>query len=667
MRAYEPMSSHLRDDVVTSAIGIFTRKLPNGDGTRSSVLDDWLRYLSEDRAHRHPGGKPTCETSIVYSVLAILVAIYVLILERRRITWGGVTDLLLHRLDPAQRQQLGMTADLTGTRAEADLLGRTSKDPQVQRDGLAAHKAEADRVSKFGREIMDVIDPSPFYKRDTLTKKERTRAKRAQADDAKKGRPSSRERAAGTSVNGQHRRVGTKMNNKLRREILQDENHPDRRIHDATIKRNTNRLLDVMNKIVAAAAPENFPHYYMHDLAVDETIAITMKPRFGHGNDETYCISSDPDAQYWKGKKDEDEERGFGYGFEILWRAGRPYSREVPKIPLGISIGRITGGSVSLVSEIHERAERFGLITPDITQRGYLIADMGYTIKDSYVPFLLREGYSSVHDIPSTWLLDVTLADTNARGDSVDGAHIHSGAICCPGISGIEPLTPGARDKSTETAEEIRERAHHEQVIQLHVMPIQNGLRPHGRKNHEALRDGDFPDTYKITVQCPAAAGKVECAAYRLQHGGRRDPRKPEITYSGVMNEVADLPSVCRQRFSTITIGASAAKKLQPLLHRTYLWEDYFRTVRSANERGNNMLTNPFITGASGEWTQQRGVAKQGLFWAIALAQTSLRIQRSFPLHYTNADGTPRFSPREALRRTRQAILKPRIGRKRNI
>ena len=552
-------------------------------------------------------------------------------------------------------------------RAEADLLGRTSKDPQIQGAGLAAHRAESDRVAKFGREIMDAIDPSPFFKRETLTKKERARAKRAQADAAKKGRPSSRERADGTSVNGQHRRVGTKMNNRLRDAILHDENHRERRIDDATVERNTTRLLDVMNKIVAAAAPEDFPDYYMHDLAVDETIAITMEPRFGHGRDETYLISSDPDAQYWKGKNDDDEERGFGYGFEVLWRAGRPYDREIPRIPLGISIGRVTGGSVSLVSEIHERAVRFGLITADTSQRGYLVADMGYTIKDGYVPFLVREGYASVHDIPSKWLMDVTLADTNARGDTVDGVHLHSGAICCPGISGIEPLTPGARDKSTETPDEIRDRAHHEQLIQLHVMPIQNGLKPYGRENHELLRKKGHPDAYRITVQCPAAAGKAECAAWRLQHGGRRDPRKPEITYSGVMKEVGDLPSVCRQRFSTITIDASAAKKLQPLLHRSYLWEDYFRTIRSANERGNNLLTNPYITGASGEWTQQRGVAKQGLFWAMALAQTSHRIQRNFSLHYIGPNGTPRFSPREALRRARQAILKPKIRGKRNI
>ncbi len=121
-----------------------------------------------------------------------------------------------------------------------------------------------------------------------------------------------------------------------------------------------------------------------------------------------------------------------------------------------------------------------------------------------------------------------------------------------------------------------------------------------------------------------------------------------------------DLPQVCRQKHTTLRLTPQQAKKIQPLIHGSHIWHDIYNTVRSANERGNNTLTNPSAIGASGEWTEQRGIAKQGLFWSIAAAQASLLLQRDFNTKHIGADGLPTFPPREYERRRRQELINPR-------
>jgi hypothetical protein len=128
---------------------------------------------------------------------------------------------------------------------------------------------------------------------------------------------------------------------------------------------------------------------------------------------------------------------------------------------------------------------------------------------------------------------------------------------------------------------------------------------------------------------------------------------------------VDDLPRVCRNKQTTLRLTPLQAKKYQPLIHGSHHWHDTFNTVRSANERGNNTLTNPNAIGASGEWTEQRGIVKHGIFWAIAAAQTSLLLQRDFATKHIGEDGRSTFQPREYERRRRQELINPRRNRRR--
>jgi hypothetical protein len=673
MRSYQGVATFFADWTVEQAVKIFTTKLPNADddprnslaSTDTSVLEDIEYYMAEAAAARHGGGPNVQPSSIVYTVLGILVAIWLLILDRKLIDHGSVTDVLLHQISPNARTLVGMTANLSGTRAEIDLTGRAPEATDEEaRLGRKARNAEADRVAKLTRQIFDSFDPSPFFKDDTLTAQERARAKASQADRSKTGTPSRKERAAGARVAGQIRRLGGKMTNALREAILADDSHPDRRVPDHIAKRNSERLEALMNKVVAAAAPQGLPDGYKHDIAVDETLALVLTGRAGHGTASDKLIAADPDAYYWKGKSEDDLERGLGYGIEVLWRAGRPYERRIPMIPVAVSIGEPRGGDMSRVSRVHALAVRFGVISPDPQDRGYFIADMGYSPSDDYLPFVLQQGYKPVFQMPNNWKYDEVLSDTGAQGQPVNGARLHSGGICCPAGEGIAPLQP-LPFKYEEKDEEIIQRAKTAESISLHLMPTRVPLRPHGRKEKAKLAADETPARYALTVQCPHAAGKVECPIKRRLVGGRRNAELPELDTRHMPEEDDALPTVCRQDYTTVHLTLQQAKKVQPLVHGSHLWHDTFNTVRSANERGNNSLTNRNSIGASGKWTEQRGIVKQGIYWAIAASQASLRLQQDFRTKHIGADGLPTFQRREATRRRRQELLRPRRTRRR--
>lgn len=452
------------------------------------------------------------------------------------------------------------------------------------------------------------------------------------------------------------------MTNALRNAILNDENHPDRRIDNATIQRNRDRLESLMNKIVAAVIPTGFPDGYKHDIAVDETLSIILSSRPGHGVKDHTLVATDPDAYYWNGKNENDPEKGFGYGIEILWRAGRPYERRIPMIPVAINIDRPGGGSMELVRRAHQLGIRYGTITNNPQQRGYFIADMGYSPSNDYLPFILNNKYRPVLQIPATWTSYEVLPDTGAQGQPVNGAHLIGGSICCPGTTNIEPLKP-LPFKYEECDAEILQRMATSEDIRIHRMPVRNALRPVGRTNIALTAQNKLASEYAITVECPHAAGLVECPIKRLITGGRRNPLLPELNVDHMPTLMDDLPSVCRNKHTTLRLTPQQAKKYQPLIHGSHLWHDTFNTVRSANERGNNTLTNLNAIGASGKWTEQRGIVKQGIFWAIAAAQTSLLLQRDFATKHICEDGRSTFQPREYERRRRQELLNPRRKR----
>lgn len=396
------------DSAIDAGARLFTTPMANTDPDTeaTSVLEDIEGWMSGERG---TGGRHVEEGHIRYSVLALLVAFYLLIRQSQKVSIAGAMQVLLYEMTPAQRERLGMTGDLTGTRAEAIARAQES-DATVETElaGRQAHKREYARLAKFAGAAFAAFDPSPFHKADTLTREERAATKQARGTSARRA-PDTR------------RRTRTKMTNALRNAILADPHHPDRRIDAATSARNHARLQDIANKVVAVAAATAPADHWAGDLAADETIAITLPWRYAHGTKDHLLTSADPDAYYWPGKnkkpksqagagttkpaknsdtatsggksneaEDGSDQSGFGYGITFIVRMGRPYERRIPEIALGIHIGKPTGGTTNAVAQAHERAQRHGLLHTSRHKR--FIADQGYTKLDDWLPFLHVHG-----------------------------------------------------------------------------------------------------------------------------------------------------------------------------------------------------------------------------------------------------------------------------------
>lgn len=501
------------------------------------------------------------------------------------------------------------------------------------------------------------IDPSLFHKADTLTKSERDKANAAAHTAKKRGekRPTT------------HRRTKAKMTNKMREAIIANPDHPDRRIDDATSQRNHQRLLDTMNKVVAAAAATAPRGDWAGDLATDETIVITLPRRYGHGTREDLLISADPDAYYWAGKRSaedseqeaEDDDIGFGYGITFLIRVGRPYERRVPEVALGIHIGRPTGGRTDPVRAAHERAQRHGLIESKRQRR--LIADRGYTRLNDWLSFLHDHGYRPVQDYAKNWDADMHIADLDAHGQpSLTGPRLIAGQIRCPGATGLteeQLITPNNETTGPESPEAILERHRRVTLLDALAMPVKDGPRP--IKSHRGRpRNGrDIPDTWAITVQCPAALGLVNCPLVE-RHDGLRNPEVPDVPNPPQASDPSLLSRACRQDHVTYQLPLSQAKRLQPFTWGSHQWADAYSPIRSANERYHSQFKHRSSGGVTEAWLEMRGIAKAGLLFAIATAVTTDHLVGDFRTKHIQPDGKATFGPREELRRQRQQLLR---------
>jgi len=653
------------DSAVDKAIAVFTTPLANADpqDDKTSVVDDIQKWMEDERGK---GGRKPAPGNIDYSVLAVLVAFYLLIQSSKKVSLAGVLQVLLFETTPEQRQRLGMTSDLAGTRA--DLIATANDEDAPIVDQLAGRKArdrEYARLAKFTAAMFAGFDPSVFHKADTLTRPEKAQSK---AEKAQAKASNTTTDASAVTL----RRSRAKMTNEQRHAILANAQHPDRRIDDATSERNYERLLDVMNKVVAYAAKRAKDTPWHGDIATDETVLITLPARYRHGTRPELLTSSDPDAYYWPGKRngssknddDDDADSGFGYGVTFIVRMGRPYDRRVPEVALGIHIGRPTGGRTEPVRAALERAERHGLLLPSRQRR--LIADRGYTGHDDWMPFLLEKDSVPVLDYPATWDQDIPIKDYTAEKDAKgkpkvasSGPRLIGGRIRCPGAQGLsekQMVKPHDEKKGEETDEEIIERDKRTRLLDALAMPVKRGLLPLVDRKKDDASQPEVAQTWSITVQCPAALGMVNCPLVEPSEG--RDPTLQDVPNPPSVGHQDLLPRACRQDHVTYHLPLTHAKRLQPFTWGSHAWADAYRPIRSANEQYHSQFKHSNSGGVRESWLEMRGIAKHGLLASISSAVTVANILSNFRTAHVLPDGQTAFHPREAQRRKRHYLLK---------
>jgi hypothetical protein len=576
------------DHALQSGIETFTTQLPNPDGTSSSALDDLLRY---QREARKPGGPNERPHSIKYTLLGILVAFYLLMASNRTVSEANACRLLLHELTPQQRGRLGMSEDLTGTRYDLIEPGlrADATDQQIQVSTRELEKENA-RLAKAYSEVIKHIDPSPFRK-------------------------------------------GTKMTNALRNAIRADQFHPDRRIDPQTAQRNQERMIQVINKIIAPSAAAASVDGWSGDIATDETIHIVLPLRYGHGFEDDKKAAVDPDAEWWNGKDgDGPEDIGHGYGITYVIRVPRPYGPQIPVVAIGMHVGPPTGGQTAPFAEALHYAERFGLTKAN--QQRVCVADKGYTKLDDWTPTLLEAGYNVVADYNQAWSRTKVLKDTTINGKPANGPVLSRGPILCPGASGLGPqdLPTPKLAQSSDPADivELRRRM---RLVEALRMKVRNPLRRSKAAGRGRPKAGATPPaTFTVTLQCPAHAGLCNCSNYRPADGSR-NPNLPDVPNPPHPDpaEAHLRPRSCMQDFTNYTLDATEVKWVQSEFWGSHLHNDVFTSMRGDNERNHSGLKSNDGVGVQGSgWVEVRGIAKLSLLFSIATAVNTRNLTRRF-------------------------------------
>ena len=444
-----------------------------------------------------------------------------------------------------------------------------------------------------------------------------------------------------------------KLTNKQRDQIRDNPKHAKRRISSETEAIHHQRLLDVTNKIVASSAIAAPTDGYSGDLATDETILLTLTARPGHGTRDELKHSIDPDTNYWRGKDEKDTEKGFGYGITYIVRVPRPYAKKIPNVVVGMHIGNITGGAVAPVREALTRADRHQL-TLNKSDR-YFVADRGYTVKNDWAPMCIEEKYKMSCDYSKNFLKDVEIPDTNQSGAPAPGPRIISGKIRCPGATGLhESQMPNT--KIPVMGMSVKEIIKHDRKIRYIdslAMPIRNGLKKVKSGTSGRPSKTVAPEKWSITVQCPAVLGMVNCIN-APQVNGLRTRGIPDVPNPPHPNNPELRPRACMQNSVTYQLDITDIKRLQAETYGSFIQQDIYQTVRSANERNHSQAKDANSGGIiQREWVEVRGIAKVGLLVSLGTAVTTQNLIQS----EKTKDGNTLYGKRETARRKRERIF----------
>ena len=629
----------------------------------TSVVEDIEKWVTQAR------GAVTAyegENSIHYTVLGMLVAYYILIRDGRAVSITNALSVLLYRLTPEQRTLLGMTGDLSNSRVGV-ILNEFKSAAINSGESLSEVEAarEYGRFAKFVTESTKCFDPSIFPKKHKLTNGERK----------------------AIEMHGEVSKLLKKDKTGQRKIVI-----IRRRIDKETEALHLERFFSVINKIVGASANGAPQEGYKGDLATDETIILTLPWRNGHGFADDKKQSADPDARWWNGKTSKRKDKatnkiatahkasgkidwGHGYGVTYAIKMGRPHMRAIAHVAVGIHVGAPTGGRTADFAVALKYASRHGHCK-EKNRDSQVIGDMGYSTKDPWAPFLIEQGYKTSMEYPSNWSKDITIDDTNKAGDPAPGPHIIAGLLRCPGSAGLEtnqlPRPHGKGEVNydfdedgnemldpanlNESDQELLARKRRIDFIDSLAMPIKNGLQKSASTTGGRPLKVPKEQTWSITVQCPAAAGLVNCQNKPCANG-LRVRGLPDVPNPPYPNDPNLRPRACVSNNITYQLSDKEIKYLQADTLGSFIQEDMYESMRSANERFHSQLKHANSGGVDDMWLEMRGIAKVGLLIAIATAVTNYHLINKVKRSVSPIDGKAKFGPREALRRKRQAVF----------
>lgn len=445
-------------------------------------------------------------------------------------------------------------------------------------------------------------------------------------------------------------------------------------------------LKQVMNRIVAASVEVHNDMYYPEsggpldailkdwtgDVAIDEHV-MTADLGEGTGAAPERVNSANQQARAFAHIRRTKFGSGIGLTFAVA--SSRPGRREVPAIATGMAINDPSPGSIPGLFDALDgvAANLRPPISGNRTQ--YVVVDMGYTSKPTLAEGALERGYGLVMKSPGPWgnVFDLN-KDSAKKGGKViahtgksSGPFLFNGACVCPGAARAtlngprfdvpaKPKTgPSVEDSKsdfedgivdTATGELITDESpatrlqklvdHHmaEAVISRSIMPT------HGRpvaatarkRGRPRIGEPEAPKVFRLSVQCPARAGLVQCHLFKPDGETAEEARtraslphvpQPPLTLS-------EAPAVCHTQFSTVEMNEEQFNRWQPMMAGTWEHEDIYVTARSRNEWFHSQLTHKEGGNLGLGTIEVRKNAPFSIAVAMAAAVTNLKILQSW-------------------------------------
>ncbi|NMD56998.1 MULTISPECIES: hypothetical protein [Tsukamurella] len=371
------------------------------------------------------------------------------------------------------------------------------------------------------------------------------------------------------------------------------------------------RLSILINRIVAASVWEKRPQGCRGDLVTDESTFDLARHMYGlgvkddklrgatpggspyaRGQDNAVSTGSEPLALNGKITKS-----GYGLGLTALTRVGEPHQlHAVPPVVIGISVGKVTSGSVEGLFEALTRAKENDLTGRSPSSRAawpFLTVDMGYNVKRTWAETMIREQYAYVGRYPSHW--KTVYPSAPAAGRETDPGPVQvAGDFYCPAV---QPHINKFTVRPTRTMLESNPSgfAEHDRAL-AQVLPLLMGRnsRPEYRNvtRGRPRIGGSRDEQLTVKLVCPAAMGRVRC------------PLKPEsLSVDSSVPAVdptwsADRYGCCSNASLTVTL-TDAQVRLAQWGMTPGSWEHalYYEAARSLTEQRFSQLKSNAVTG----------------------------------------------------------------------
>lgn len=529
-------------------------------------------------ARRGPGGRPP--TGVRYTVLAVLVAVYLRITRRQPVNLASIARLLVQDFSDAQLTAVGMSL----TADQRTLL----QTPHGAR-------CEYARFHGWLQREFAVLDSNP----DIPARRTRVSERRTMIE----GRTS--EQCA--SIAASH------------------------------------ELLDsVMNAIVAASIDDKLPLDYRGDIVIDESTFDTSKLGSGQGTKDNQKTPAAPAAGVYargrgviidrQGKRAQAiQKSGCGIAVTAVIRVSEP-GRKVTFPPLTTAIAAAPPRSANLEATRralhHHTASGFDpkrSLSPN-SRRPRVTTDMGYTALRGWASLMRERGFDPVMRYPTGWRLTSPAAPP---GDAPTPEHpggpgpiLIEGSWHCPAVQAITSRRLAVRLR------DIKDTRAHDQLVRArlsHLMGL-NGHPVEARRRGRPRR-GETPQTHlTVALVCPAGQGRVRC------------PHRPDSMtldardhYTVNPEFPADAYECCSRNQISVRMTAKQARLYQRALPAGS-WEHtlWYEELRALNERIFAYTKSPHITNLHNLVIGPRREPIQMIALATAFAVTNRAIQRNF-------------------------------------